>query len=78
MKNEMQCNTLCLTAGSGTVAGFLALPESKAQPATRPPSVAEELRQARQEGIRAFAAEERVWLWITVSALAVLGFSLLS
>jgi hypothetical protein len=40
--------------------------------------VAEELRQARQEGIRAFVAEERVWLWITVSALAVLGFSLLS
>ena len=58
-----------------SVSRWLGLPEQE-EPALRRLTAAEQLRQARLEGIRYATAETRAWLWLAASAAGALALSL--
>lgn len=57
-----------------SVSRWLSLPEEE-ESALRRLTAAEQLRQARLEGIRAVAGESPAWLWLAASAAGVLALS---
>jgi len=58
-----------------SVSRWLSLPEQE-EKAPRRLTAAEQLRQARLEGIRAATGETRAWFWLAASAAGVLALSL--
>jgi hypothetical protein len=75
MKIQFQGREVLGAGIPATVGQWLSLP-GQADSAEQRLTPAEQLRQARLEGIRAASEENVAWLWLAASAAAVLAVSL--